>query len=144
MKVGGLVNWFVIILFSVIFIYYSAEGDHKEPGELLSNMSVHETTFNLTENVLGYTNLYEEEITMKKVVFNIAHPILYGVIVEINTLIPLAIYVASGSYATLLMKLMLLWILLQVFFIIPQIIKASIAIYFFIKEKKRTKEKWWH
>ena len=135
---------FVIIIFTVLFIYYSAEGKQKTPEELLNNMTIHETTFNLTENVLGYTNLYEEEITMKRVVFNIAHPILYSAIVEINTLIPLAVYVASGSYTTLLMKLILLWILLQLFFLIPQIIKASIAIYFFIKEKKRTKEKWWH
>ncbi len=144
MMARNVVNWFIVIIFTVIFIYYSAEGTHKEPGELLSNMSIHETTFNITENVLGYTNLYEEEITMKRVVFNIAHPILYGVIVEINTLIPLAVYVVSGSYATLLMKLILLWVLFQLFFLIPSLIKASIAIYFFIKEKKRTKEKWWH
>lgn len=144
MKFGGIVNWFLITLFTVLFLYYSTEGNQKEPKELLSNMTIHETTFNITKNVLGYTNLYEEEITMKRVVFNIAHPILYGVIVEINTLVPLAVYVASGSYATLLMKLILLWILFQLFFLIPNLIKAIIAIYFFVKEKKRTKEKWWH
>lgn len=139
-----IVNWLVIILFATFFIYYSAEGNQREPKEILDNMTIHETTFNITKNVLNYTNLYEEEITMKRVIFNIAHPILYGVIVEINTLIPLAVYIASGNYATLLMKLILLWILFQLFFLIPNLIKAIIAIYFFIKEKKRTKVKWWH
>ena len=139
-----ILNLGVIIIFATLLLYYSAEGNQKEPEEIISSMTIHETTFNITKNVVGYTNLYEEEITMKKVIFNIVHPIAYGVIVEINTLIPLAVYVASGSYATLLMKLILLWILLQLFFLIPTILKASIALYFFIKEKKRTKEKWWH
>ncbi len=139
-----IVNWLVITIFATLFIYYSEEGSQRTPEEILNNMAIHETTFDITKNVLGYTNLYEEEITMKRVVFNIAHPVIYGVIVEINTLIPLAVYIASGSYATLLMKLILLWILFQMFFLIPNIIKASIALYFFIKEKRRTKERWWH
>ncbi len=140
-----IVNWFIIIIFTTLFLYYSTDDViKKEPKEILNNMTIHEALFNITRNTVSYTNLYEEDITMKRVMFNIAHPIIYGIVVEINTIIPLAMYIASGSYANLLMKIILLYLLVLTIFLIPNFLKAFIALYFFIKEKKRTKEKWWH
>ena len=126
-------------------LYYSNAEDVTQPEVLLKNLSnINEATFNLTSNTIRYNNLYEGEITIKKVAYNLIHPIVYTIIVEINTLIPLAVYVASGKHALLLTKLIILWLAVSILFLIPAIIKSIFIIYFFIKEKKRTKDKWWH
>ena len=138
---------FLIIFFVILTTFFHSNTD-MEAEDILSNISyMHDTTFNIT-NTFNYSNLYEEEITIKKVMYNVINPIIYTIVVEINTLIPLATYVASGSYASVLMKYVIIIGVFYLLFAIPNLIKAIISIYFFVKEKKKYKEKYkeklWH
>ena len=138
----------IIISFFVVVTLFFHNNTDVEAEYILSNLSdTHDTIFNLTE-IVSYSNLYEEEITIKKVMYNAINPIIYAVVVEINTLIPLAVYVASGSYASILMKYLVVVLIVYLLFAIPNIIKAIISIYFFVVEKKKykkkCKERIWH
>lgn len=146
MKILSLSVW-VLLFFAILTTFFHNNTD-VEPEAVLDNLTrVHDTIFNLT-NVASYSNLYTEEITMNKVMFNIINPIIYGIAVEVNTLIPLATYVASGSYASVLMKYLVVVAIFYLLFAIPNLIKVIISIYFFVKEKRKYKSKYkeriWH
>lgn len=137
----------VFMFFALLIVVFDNNPD-IEPENVLNNLSrIHEATFNIT-NKIGYSNLYEEEITIKKVAYNVINPIIYGIVVEVNTFIPLATYVASGSYASVIMKYVIVIVILYLLVALPNLIKAIVSIYFFMKEKKRykkkCKEKIWH
>lgn len=138
---------FFIVFFVILTLFFHSNTD-LEAENILNNISnIHDTTFNLT-NTISYSNLYEEEITIKKVMYNVINPIIYAIVVEINTLIPLATYVASGSYASILMRYLIVIGVFYLLFAIPNLIKAVISVYFFVKEKrkykKEYKERIWH
>ncbi len=136
------ISLFVMILFAVLVLTFN-NNENIGPEQMLNNLSnIHETTFNIT-NTISYSNLYKEDITMIKVIYNIINPIIYGIVVEVNTMIPLAVYVASGSYGEIITKYIVVVFVIYLLFAIPRIITAAISLYFFIKEKKKYKEKVW-
>jgi len=133
---------FGLLFFMILALFFNA-NPNIEPETILNNVSnVHNKTFNITETI-GYSNLYEEEITVEKVLFNVIHPIVYGIVVEVNTLLPLAVYVASGGYATVIMKYITIVLIFYFLFALPGIIKAILMIHFFRREKRKYKEKFW-
>ncbi len=142
MTIFSLSLW-ILLFFAVLTISFNKNPD-ANPDDVLHNLTgVHDTVLNLT-TVAPYTNLYKEEISMTKIAYNIINPIIYAIAVEFNTLMPLAVYVASGSHADIIMKYLILIVVLYLLFAIPNLIKAIISIYFFVKEKKNYKEKIWH
>ena len=133
----------IIALLLVMGLYYSESEDPKNPSELLKNISsVHDDMMNIT-NYFNYTNLYENEPTTKNVMFNIINPIIYAVVVELNTILPIATYAVAGQYHSLIFKVVIIMLILYVVLLIPKIVIAIITLYFFIKEKKKNKEKIW-
>jgi len=144
MKAFSYLTLAIIFVFITMHIYYSNATTPRGPEEILSNLSIQDRLFNITENTIPYTNLYAEEPTLTNVMFNVVHGMFYGIVVEMNTLIPVSVHIASGQYSSLLFKLILAYVCLYLLFLIPIILKASVALYFFIKEKKKLKEKWYH
>ena len=134
---------FIILIFTILFVFFSTPTD-VTTEEIRNNLSnINEVLFNITENIIPYTNLYEKEPTVKDVVFNIAHGIGYGVIVDVNTALPLAIETAGGRYAVMIIKFVILYIIIMLIFSLPRIITMIIVFVFFIKEKKKSKTKFW-
>ena len=134
---------FIILLFTILFLFFSNNTD-VTTKEIRTNIStVNEATFNITEEIVTYTNLYEEEPTVRNVVFNIAHGIAYGVIVEINTILPIVVETAGGKYASTIMKFIILYLIIMFIFFIPRFITMVIALVFFIREKRKGKTRFW-
>ena len=135
---------FLISFFAVLFIFFSNNNIDITPEEVRNNLtSIDETLFNITENTIRYTNLYEEEPTVKNVVFNIAHGFVYGIVVDINTMLPIAVETAGGKYAATIMKFVLLYIVIMLIVSLPRIVTMVIALAFFISEKRKSKTKFY-
>lgn len=144
MRFLGYLTIAVMLIFITMHIYYSESISPREPLDLLSNLTIHDELFNITKNTIPYTNLYKEEPNLRNIILNLVHGVFYGFLVEINTLLPISIYIASGKYSNLLFKLVIVYICFYFLFLIPLIIKALIALYFFIREKRKDKVKWYH
>jgi len=145
MRVLGYVGTLVVITFITMHLFYSNTNVYVPPSNLTARLSSMDTTlFNITEQKIPYTSLYENEPTLNNVVFNIAHGLIYGIFVEVNTLIPVGVHIASGEHSSLLYKLAVFCLLLYFVFLIPIILKSAIALYFFIQEKRKSKTKWYH
>jgi len=141
-KMNRGILWFVLIMFTTMTLYYSNGGD-VDPKNLLNNLtSIESGLQNVTEERMPYTSFYTEEVTMKGVIFNIAHGMIYNLFVIMNTMIPVSVYVASGSYAAMIMKLILVYVIFMSLFLILSLLKGSIAIWFFVREKRKNKERW--
>lgn len=133
------VTFFIILLLT--FFLFFRNSPETPPNELLekdSFQNLHNKTFEITNN-FEYTNLYQQEPTIKNVAFNIVNGFLYNLLVQINTMIPVVAYAASHT------DFMTKWIIIGVTLLIITLIVKSIipiiGIYFFIKEKKKYKEK---
>ena len=141
MKIGYL-TIIIAMVFITMTIFYNNSQEYVEPETLLRNMSnIPEVTFNVLNDSVKYYDLYNEEPTILKIGYNIIHGILYGVIVEVNTLIPISVYIASGEHSDLLMQILMWYIIIVLLFFIPTITKAIFIIYFFVKEKRKRKDK---
>lgn len=68
---------------------------------------VEETLFNLTENI-HYSSMYAEEGNMSTAILNIAHGFVYGIIVEMNTLMPLVVHIVYDHLPYSLLS-MIVW-----------------------------------
>jgi len=110
------------------------------------NESFYNKTFGLIETI-KYQNLYiKENITTKNVVHNILNPMVYMVITEVNTIIPIITNLNkrnNNNMKETLIKIGIILIILILIFKIPLLIGNFIIIYFFIKEKKKDKTKIW-
>lgn len=147
--------WIIFIALAlVIGMYFNTaekiEGKKIDTYETLRRMDtgINESQgiYNETEKItqiFNYTNLYQEKPTVQNVVYNVVNPIAYTVVKEMNTLIPLTMYIMNGEYAGTIMKIILIIIAIYLIFIIPLLIKTGVTIYFFIKERKKNKEKWY-
>lgn len=132
----------IFIALAIIFFTFFKNND-MGPQEMLKNLSDNgmERETEHIKYMFNYTDLYKNEPTVDNVIGNVIHPIIYTIVIEMNTIIPLTAYVMSGEYATLIMKIIAVLIAIYLLIIIPTIIKAGITLYFFFKEKKKTKMK---
>ncbi len=133
----------ILLIFTLLFVAFS-NTNAVNPEDVRHNLTdMNDGLFNLTTETITYTNLYEEEPTVRNVVYNIMHGIIYGVVVEVNTLLPIAIETAGGTYAVTIMKFVILYIILILIFSLPRIITMILAFVFFIKEKRKGKTRFW-
>lgn len=134
-----------IVLFSVILIlalYIQGEKELNNTTtaeEMSMNLSeLHNATWNITQT-FPYTNLYLEPPTVNNVLTNVIHSIMYPLLVNINTLIPISI---KATIETSFFFKVMIWItILYIIILIPRMVVGIITLTFFIKEKKRTKTK---
>lgn len=145
-KKGSLFNITLVMLLtitSMFYLFYQTNPDVK-PQEVLSNMStVHESTYSITKDVFYYTNLYNTTPNVTNVVMNIGHGLVYGIITEYNTAVPVGAHIAKGDTGKIVYKILKLIIIIWLIFNIPKLLAGIAIIYFFIKEKRRNKEKWY-
>lgn len=134
---GALAIFSFLMLTMIAYDAAEREGMPLDPGELRHNMSrLNDLHTNLS---IEYVNLYEvDEITTELVIMNFIHSIYYVLIVQYNTVLPIIVEFAGGSYILMTVWLVALYMLL---IMLPGILKALIALYFFIKEKRKYKEK---
>ncbi len=135
---------FILLMFTAFFVVFSNAGVEINPADVRHNLTtINDILFNLTTETIQYTNLYEEEPTFSNVLYNIAHGIMYGITVELNTMMPIAIETAGGRYAATIFKFVIWWVVLMLVFSLPRIVTMIIALVFFIKEKKKSKTKFY-
>lgn len=132
------------LIFLSMYLFYDNTDTYIEPSNITKQLNISPILFNITEENFQYTDLYNTEPNIHNVMFNILHGIIYSIIIEVNTLIPVTIYIASGESNLLLMKIIIVYFLIMSLFLIIPIIKSIISIYFFIKERKKYNEKWWY
>lgn len=131
----------IIIIIITIGLYARETGLSEEQiRNNINQKGIHEDIMNVTKQI-QYKNLYEEEPTIGAAVNNILNTVLYSIAITVNTLIPTVIW-ASGQ-TSIIIKLAILYIIVKLFFIIQEIIKLGIYIYFFIKEKKESKTRFY-
>lgn len=130
----------------IMAIYYQAEEAHT-PQQINKNIS---QTFEKDMIYSGnYTTKYyvsqyqEENMNVKNALSNIMYAAVYFMGVTFNSLFPYANYIIAGKY-----NIQIFWIaiiILTIFFwqLIQETIKFAICIYFFIKEKRKSKMKWY-
>lgn len=136
-------KWMTAVILLVIFITFYTYNPTMDPNDIVTELQeVHDSTMNITDSIY-YTNLYEEEITTQKVIYNVLNPLIYTILVEVNTLVPLLVHFAGGTYASVALTLVIIYFVLISLLWLPQIIKAIIMIIFFIRERRLNKEKWW-
>jgi len=144
----------IIILFICIGMYLNQFEKYEKDVKINElnmklgegNESFYNKTFGLIETI-KYQNLYiKENITTKNVVHNILNPMVYMVITEVNTIIPIITNLNkrnNNNMKETLIKIGIILIILILIFKIPLLIGNFIIIYFFIKEKKKDKTKIW-
>ena len=133
-----------LILFMLGFGATHFTSEEVSTEVFISNLSsVENSTFDLL-NKLPYTSMYNSSnINVGNIVSNIANLLVYPVVAGVNTIIPISVYAFRGEWGGTLINIILAIILLFVIFYIFQIIKIIICIYFFVKEKKKDKTKFW-
>jgi len=129
------------VLVMIILASMSFNNGGTKEVMLSSLEDVHNSTFMITENNFTYTNLYVEAPTPRNVMYNVLHGIAYGVLVEIHTVVPVLIYGAADTNILFRIGVLILclWLLTKIFVIMY----GSVALWFFVKEKRRYDEKVW-
>ncbi len=131
-------------LFILVLLFLVNGISDNSTTEILTKLeNVENNTFGLTK-IFNYTSLYNEtNINTQNILFNIINPLVYTIVVEINTMLPVVIYAAAnpGSRTTInvVIAIVIIWLIIK----IPIILKSLIAIWFFFKEKKKYNEKIW-
>ena len=146
MSFASYIDIAVAVLFIVMVVFFQNNVDATPQDILPKIVNIEEQLFNITESgeYMSYTSLYDNKPTVKNSIGNIIHGMVDSIFIWFNTMLPLATYLAAGYYASLFIKLLVLYVCLRLLFVLPLLIKTTIAIWFFIQEKKRLKEKWYH
>ena len=131
----------MLLVLVLLCIVYTKPGVDVNPTKILDNITLEETLFNITDNTFPYTSFYNNEVTIKGTVLNIVHASVYSSMIFINTFFPIAVYVASGEWATTIIKICGTCFILIICLKLIDIVKIFIALYFFFKEKKKYKER---
>ncbi len=133
MKVIGIT--FIAVMIITFGTLY-AESD-VTPQNVTGTIShIQNSTFNITTNNFPYTDLYNEQPTVQNVVYNFMHGIVYAVLVEVHTLIPVIAYGVSDL--PFLMKIGILCLVVMFMGLIFRGGYLIIALVFFIKEKRQS------
>ena len=132
----------MVIMLGLCFAMLYSNNELLTASEVTNKFStVHEATFNITTNSFKYTNLYEETPTTNNVLFNIIHGVSYGLIVEINTLVPVMAYGIKDL--PFLIKFIVIALILIFIGSVFRVIYGIIAIVFFVKEKRKSEERFY-
>ena len=139
MRIVYSVPLFLIILF--IFLTTGGEVLTDEKAENITqelNKTFYTTTMNITEEGIPYKNLYVENYTFADVIMNIANPIVYSVVAEANTLVPVGIDALTTGKRRESIRTIALIILIGIgISFCFTLIKGCIILWFWNKERKR-------
>lgn len=132
-------NLIMVMTILIIAMWANGSSEKYTIQELQRNISktgLHDNIMNLT-NALPYQDIYEEEPTMRQIVINIANGMVYSLAVTINTIVPTVIWASTKT--RILIYIALIYIAWSILWLIPEIVKTAIIIYFWIREKKKSK-----
>lgn len=133
---------YLIIASIIILFAINARETGMSKEQLLKEMQEIEIeTMNMTQTI-PYTSLYQNEITTERMIHNLINPIIYTLVVGVNTIIPILVHITYGNQEVILLRVSIVITILVIVTTFMWIITKLIILHFFLKEKKKTKTKW--